>query len=760
MDGPDDTVAVAAAPLAGRIATADAFEDRIEVRDIRGTLVRAVTRADIQALVPWMSLDGGPDGPSGLTFSSTGRLLFILVHDDTIPGDGLGSDAVLRLDVSTGGLTLFSRRDLFDRGDIPPRLCAAHVRGVLYVGTGSGTVLAYSATANALNGTPAATWSIPGGGVVHGLCVDRDNGAANAVYVATATGVYRANMPGSVASAPVFTQIVSAPGGDIRAIAWGDHFGGAAQRGLYILSGDTGVGSKIEFINAASAQGAGLVAPAPYLTTPDTWNDLTFCADGSLLAAADEDAVRITDSADTRLDFDSFVADEFAQVTGFCRGLISPDGEPAGWVIDGDVIPAWNRFHPATPDGAAWTVLTLLMHDYLHNDPAAQSQVRSVLIRYAGLHPDGIKPVRSADGIFKHWLDPLTGNTKATWTDEYATLSTMKIVVAAARAMQFYPDDAGIVRAASRIIFRTRNWEAYLRTGTLQNPGDDALAFTGMASGGPTNSWSLPFHEGIIFAEQAGVYGGDLAKASATRWFSRSGKPTATWVNGQTITSGASGVFQPAFLSMYPALLSAPFRADLTTGGWRAQVENVRWAHCAWTDDNTARYSTVFSAGDNGNGYNADSLSGHPGDQTTFTSLMALSAYGDTAEAVGAYAAYRKGARQTFKLGYSILYRRPVQTTVTTVPNTAGLPDVALGALGLAELLQPGAVDAVLARPYPTIEMCPADMNADGVINEEDLHRLAAAPTDINGDGLANAGDVACLMNWLRRHEPGSMSGR
>jgi hypothetical protein len=389
------------------------------------------------------------------------------------------------------------------------------------------------------------------------------------------------------------------------------------------------------------------------------------------------------------------------------------------------------------------------MNDHLGGDAQAQADIRSVLTRYAGLAPDGIRPVRSLDGIYKHWLDPLTGNTEGTWPDEYATLSTMKIVAGAARAMSYYPDDPVIARAASRIIFRTRNWDAYLQAGT------DALAFKGAPGGGPDPfSFARPFHEGIIFVDEAAAYGGALADSSAVRWFTRSLWPTATFLTGRPITSTASGLFESAFISMYPALLSVAYRADTSPGGWRTQVQNVRWSNAAWTDDNGPRYYTVFSAGTNPNGYNADSLTNHPADMTTFTSLLAMSAFGETAEAVGGYAAYRKGARQAWKTGASLLYRRSnAAATLTYNPNAAGLPDVTLGGLGLAELIEPGSIDAVLARPYPTTEMCPTDLNADGLINVEDVYRHMAAPSDLNGDGNTGTPDVACLLAWVRRHE-------
>ena len=387
------------------------------------------------------------------------------------------------------------------------------------------------------------------------------------------------------------------------------------------------------------------------------------------------------------------------------------------------------------------------MNEQINHDAAAEQDVSRILVRYAGLSPDGIRPVRNADGIFKHWLDPTNGNTKSGWPDEYATLSTMPIVAAAARAMNRYPDNPTIVRAAG-IIFLT-NWDAYLQAVT------DATAFKGLAGGGPdTTSWGqgLSTRE-FVFAEQCGAYGTAFSQTIEAAWFNRPLWHMASYIAGRPITVGSQNVFQPAFISLYPALLSAPYRADMTATGWRTQVDNVRWSNAAFTDDNATRYYAVMSAGTvyASGGYNADTLTNHPGNVSTFTSLLGCH-FGDPAEAVGAYAAYRKGARQTFKSGASILYRRPYDSG-TFVPNSAGLPDVGLGGLGLAEIAQPGAIEQVLAHPYPTAEMCPQDVDGDGRITIDDLYAATASPTDLNGDGVVDAKDIACLERWLRRSE-------
>lgn len=743
-EGPDDTAAVAAASFAGFRATADTFEDRVEVRDVRGVLVRSISRAEFAALLPWMSLDGGPDGPGAIAMSATGRMLFVAVHDDTVAGDAMPSDAVVRMDVSTGALSIFARLELFNSGATFPHLALAHNKGRLFIGDSTGVIRVWSAGGNTTAGFSIGNWALPGATTIRGITIDRD---ALVIFAASGTDVYRATIPTSAGTQPTWTQIAS--GADIRALAWAEHYGGASNAGLYILSGTGPSTSKIEFINATAAQGGSVATPSFYLAGSVVWHDLSAASDGTLLIGADEDAVKIVDSTDTRLGLDAWMADEIAQVTAFSKGLIDPDGEPEGWVIDADVIPAWSRFHPATPDGAAWVVFMLITNDRLNSDASALPLARSILTRHAGLAADGIKPVRSADGITKHWIDPFTGNTEGTWPDEYATLSTMKIVAAAARAMSYWPDDPVIVRAASRIIFLTMNWDAYFQAGT------DALAYKGLAGGGPENSvWGNAFNEGIIFTEQASVYGGATADEVAARWFERALWPVAATVTSRPITSAGNGQFQSAFLSIYPALLSAPFRAD---PAWREQIENIHWSNAAWTDDSGPRFYTVFSAGTSPAGYNADSLSNHPANIATFTSLMGLAAFGEESVAAGAYHAYRKGARQTFKTGASILYRRS-DTDRNYLPNSAGLPDVVLGALGLAELIQPGVVDDLLAGPYPETEMCPQDVDADGEIDIDDLHRAESAPGDLNGDAAISQRDRDCMKAWLRRNENGDVS--
>ncbi len=757
-DGPDDCIAVAAPAFSGRRAVADSFEDSVEIRDVDGALLRTITRDEIQALAPWMTLTGSQDGPCALAWTDSGRQLYIAVFDANTAGDGQPSDVILRYDVFDNALIRFARLELSANENAFPHLALAHFKARLYIGADSGLITCLNALSNSTSGSVRWTGSLPGGTPIHGLAIDR---IGKWLYCANGASIYRTDTSLNSLSA----TLVGAMTG-IRGLAYSTHFGPIGQDGLYALRDDGASGSIISYIPAAQGIGQSAFAPSTYTTSADLWHDIAATADGALLAGADEDAALITDSGDTRLDFDAWIEDEFAQVVDFGKGLISPDGEPQGWVIDADVIPAWNRFHPATPDGAAWVVFLLIMNDHLYADPQAQGLVRDILERYAGLMPDGIGASRSADGFFRHWIDPLTGQTKPGWPTELATYSTMKLVAAADRAAAYYPNDPDIQAAAREIICGVSNWDAYIQT-----TGNRAVYLIANAGGGPSvTATNSPFTEGVLFVEQAATFGGPDSISALVKWTTRALLPSATWVPNRPVTGQSTGSFLPCFITIYSELLQPTFRADAT---WQAHTENVWISHCSWTDDNAPEFFTIFSAGTTEGqwgGYNADSLSNHPGNLTTFTSLMGFCAQGGSAgrdRAVAAYEGYRNGARETFKGGASILYRRSAIDPPYN-PDSAGLPDVAHGALGLAELIEPGSIDTVLAIPYdadicaPPPPACPGDISGDGATNSIDFNILASffgegpgAPFthgDITGDGFVNAldfnvlaGDFGCV---------------
>ncbi|MGH7242894.1 MAG: hypothetical protein ACREJD_05695 [Phycisphaerales bacterium] len=718
--------AVAGSSLSGYEAAADSFSDSIEIRDTRGTLLASLSRARMTALVPWMALDATADGPVSLALSETGRLLFIALHTTSGSPDANPADAILRYDTQTDTLTLFARVNLAPADVTFTHIGLTHFKGRLYVAS-AGTIRCYSAGRSNLTGTLAFSTTITGSFTPSGLVIDRTQ---NAILGAWNGQIWRSVIN---SNSLTFTSLGSL--GNVRDLAFSDHYGGAANAGLYALS-SSAASSGTFFIALAQARATQTFAPVLYSGPAGPMNSIAALGDGTLLGAGGAGAIKTRDSSDTRLSFENWLTDEIAQVVFFGKSLVSPDGEPPGWVIDADVDPTINRFHPASPDAAAWTVFLCLMSDQLSGTSNNLPVVRNVLTRYAGLAPDGIKPDRSADGIFQHWIDPATGQVE--WTDGYATLSTMKIVHAAAKAAMFYPGDPQVRTAAKAIIGGVKNWDSYL----IANSG--ILFFLGNAGGGPnTSSISGCYNEGIVFVNAAATYGGANSQLARSKWLNRDLWQTGTFITGYPITSDGANTFQAAFTNLYAALLVDGYRGS---PAWQTQIRNLRLSNYGWTDDNAPRWNTVFSAGTTPDGYNADNLTDHSNNIATFTSLEAFAA-GDGSgvthvpAATGAYHAYRIGARELFKGGASILYRRS-NTQLSWNPNSAGMPDVALGALGLAELVQPGAVQSVLAGPLLNLNSCSADLNNDGLVDDSDFVLFVAKYNDLITPGAYRAGDL------------------
>jgi hypothetical protein len=762
-----DAACVASAALGGLSAVASATNDTIEVRDAEQNLLRTVTRDQLAAASGY-ALDADADGPCGLALSDSGRLLFIAVTNVADTAPPTPSAILLRLDVDTGSLSQFA--PLAAPSAPRPRIALTHFKGRLYVGTTGGVAVFNAGMNQAQSLTPLFTAPFVSGQATLGLAIDRVQGH---LYACTATQISRATIgPTSLPFTSVGTR------SNLRSLAFSDHYGGLLNTGLYALESTAAPQSTLWHIPLNQARGIAPFSPSSYLSSPDLRNDLAATADGKLMLGADAGANTMTDTADARLSFRAWARDEFDQVVRFGRGLISPDGQPAGWVIDADTQVGTPRFHPATPDAACWTILLLLAHDEVlrqnagPGDPTALPTVRTILQRYAGQASDGIRPLRSADGIYWHWINPATGGD-AGWGDGFATLSTMKIVLAATRAAAYYPGDAGVQSAAREIVCNVRNWDSYFGTSAAH-----PLYFLGLASGGAiTSSASTPYNEGIIFADLAAAHGGPNASAAKTRWFDRGASPAAAIVTGRLVTGDSPGVFQSAFTSLYPMLTLGDYRADPL---WQGQIANLRASNAAWTDDYGPQYSTVFSAGttrSDWGGYHADSLTSHPGDVTTFPSLLAFAAgtgapnSARVPEAIAAYNAYRRGARQTFSTGASILYRRS-NVDRFYQPDSAGLPDVALGALGLAEMLSPGLVDRVLVSPAISCAPCVADTDdgrgtgtPDGGVTIDDLlfYLLIFESGDLRADvddgsatGTRDGGlTIDDLLYFLVRFESG-----
>lgn len=687
---------VGAAALGGLWCTSDGRS--VDVRDIRQSVRRSLTLSDFATVIP--GLDTGTSAIGGVAMSDSGRLMFVAVQrparSDTLTSR---SDEIVRVDTETGTMSRFATFAFSNSSATYPSYPMVHTGGKLYLG-GLAGLLVYNAGKNDATGVFNTGVSF-GGSAAWSMAFDR---VGAFLFVSLRDGRLL-----RFSTANLSATSMGSIGINVTGLAFCDHY--STSGGLFLGGAD----GQVRLVPASVARGASLTI-SNYTTLPVAAMSTTTLAagcDGSLLAGRAGSVYRMSDAADPRLGFDAWVADEIRQQVVFGKSLISPQGEPAGWVIDGNVTPGGTLFHPATPDGAAWVVLQLIASDELFADPEALPLVRLILKRYAG-QLAGPVPSRTADGIFRHWIDPFTGGAKPGWDPEFALMSTMKIVVAASRAAEHFSQDPEIVSAARSICCSVRGYDSYL------NPSSKAMYLKGLIGGGPDfSTGSTPFHEGILFVDQAAFYGGASSRSVYDAWLNRGLWPYASNITGRTVTSNSYG-FEATFVSAYPMLLVDRFRNDPS---WQSHIANLSSSASAWTDDRvpSPRWFTVFSAGTTKpewGGYNADSIGNSPGDVTTLTALCALAGRADglgVREASAAYQAYRTGVREAFRGGSSILYR------VSNVdpawrPGDAGLPDVAMGALGLAEILSPGFVQRVLITGLPVCGSCRADVGKQGGI--------------------------------------------
>lgn len=533
VSGDAETVAVAAG-LEGCYATADARQNQVEIRDIDANLRRTITRDDIAAVLPGFGLPGDTHGIAGLTFSNSCRLLFILVHDDTLPEIQAGQVAILRYDTWDDVLNAFASLDLSNRESSQPSLDAVHSAGRLYVGTVDHDIAVYQAGANDTIGVLLGRQALPSGsGAVRDLAIHRHNDATN-LYVMTSTALFRAPL----GELPwTFTAVGTFASSDVQRMTYTSHYGAPGQEGLYVIASAS---DQVWYISEAQALGLAPFAPVPYATVSGA-KDIVATADGGLLLAAGQETIFFRDDADPRLGFWPFVTDEFRQAVHFAKALISPDGEPPGWVIDANVPLGNRRFHPASPDAAAWVVLMLLMSDCIDGDLASQALVRTILNRYAGMAEDGIYPERTADGMYRHWYEPSNGTAKEGWDPEWAIFSTMKIVLAAARAKHYYPNDPMIQEAASRIVDSIQDWSNY-----LTEPPGCQVYFGGLENGGPAGSTTSPFNEAILFVDQVQHFDSSAKGMTCFKaWLDRPRWLAGAFVEGRPLTGSAVSPLLP-----------------------------------------------------------------------------------------------------------------------------------------------------------------------------------------------------------------------
>jgi hypothetical protein len=644
---------VAAAQYAGHYVVADSD---IEITAIDESIIDTITASEIAALLPGA-------GINAIAFTSSGRQMFISAN-------GTSSDSVLAYNAGTGQLRNFVTGLNLSSG--VEKLGIAHFKGELFVGSATGEIRRYAADLNDATGSYNGSISLTGGDAgqpVRGIAADiRDK----MLYVASPNNLYSLNPTNSV-----LTQIAAIS--NVVDITYGRTYGANGQGGLLILQ-DNGNERILHLISNANLQAGGSVTPEPYYETGNIIPAIAATACGRLLTAGTTPGI-LSDSNDSRMDFMTWVADEFDQNVRFAKVLCWQDaGDLTGMVNNTVKKSGSNRGETASPDAAYWVVNQLIMSDEVNGDPEAQPLVREIIKRYAQLEVN-------SDGQWYHWYDMDTGARKAN-SPTTSCYSTMKGVHMAIRAKEYYPNDSEIITAANTIIGRLRNQRDYSRDfGRYASPADNlGPVIAGHEPG--------PYQEIHLFGELMAATEPMAENNYLQYWRYRDNHTYNYELPDEPIIKTAMA----GFWRMYDQATIQFCRDD---AAWKQEFRNFYALFAGWTDDNAPEHLTAFSAGNTPSGYSSDKYTVHPGTVNSFGTVIGFGLHGNTVPVVGAYFAYRDGRRQL--MGGSASYAAPDLLTRISYEDpswvTTGLSptDHQYAGYALGEILSPGSIDRAIA---------------------------------------------------------------
>ncbi len=685
---------VAAARYAGLYALGDRASNSIAIYNIEQQKIAEINEQQISALLAEGSnIQGENYGPASLAFSASGRLLFIAVN---VEGDGSSgnTDAVLQFNSGTKTLTRFIENVSLSSSASAGNLGMLHHQGELWLGTGGGQVLRFQAQGNDSVGQLLNSYNLaanPSSEIVGSITVDS---MANTAYIGTATQLYRLNFVNQEITAIATVE-------QLKSVTYGRNFGGAEQGGLYLLSENANGIAQLSFVDNSSLK-QNIIDNSALL--PSLYSELTqgsaiaATADGKILVAG-ETSTLLNDITDTRMSYSQWLRNEYDQYITFIRSACWPEGVREGWVSGTEPKPDQGRYRAYSTGASGWAAL-MLMTDEAMFGQSAEAEVQAIITRFAGLHPDGIGPEVTTDGLYYGDYYPDTG-LKYGYPSIY---STAKMVNAAIYARKFYPNNAIMVTAANKIIGMQKNYADYLRdyakvelTGGMYGPeAENTLQNT------------PPYQESYLFSELAAAQDPMAVNAYEDWWKHHQNHDSKNdyLTNEPVIKWNIS-----SFVEQYGHIV---FKDRRENADWRANFNNLYAHYGAWTDDNNPDYLTVFSAGaTETQGYNADKINHHPNTITHFPGVLGFGMYGNSAPMVAGYFAYRDGARQKMKgkdgvfgpnvtIGAEILTRYSNENPSWEL-NRLAIPDMVFGLYGLVEQLtddegNKGIIDRLIAR--------------------------------------------------------------
>ncbi len=671
---------VAVSQVAGHYAVADRESDRVEIRDISGTLIAEVTSSDILAAAGDLDLSG-VYGPCSMAFTPSGRLLYLGVCSATGSGD---KDAILLYNLNLDSLTVFDRLVIDVSMTEPVNYGMAHYQTSLFVGTEE-NLYRYAAGRNDTGSEPSET--VETGSAVTGLAVDMaertgTNWTAK-LYVSTPSDLYRVDP--SVALS-LSSSIASST--NIKGLTFGRTYGGPNTAGLYILRSD-GSSRLLELVPTAALRAGGSVTPVSYAELGSDLSDIAATACGRILLATASPQI-LSDASDARLDFMAWVQDEFDNYADAVKTLNWPDGlVPEGFNVQ-RLVPAGTALSKLIDvDTSGWAMYCMLAASLVNEDTEVEEMIVKMLKRNAGAYPDGLGGVKTVDGVLYDTYDS-SGNLTATDGTLY---TMMKLLPAAYRAKDVFPANAEI--AAYQDYFRSimkRSSDSMRADMRLTWRADDH---------GPLDQNNVANNETWIMADIAAAQDPICSQSYEQYLYDVNDithPSTGDYLTNELVLADSHS----AFIGMGGSMILQHHR-DLP--GWETQNKNYYATSIAVGDELGAPYVTAFSAGHSpwSGGYNADGPTDHPGDVIHFPAVCGLGQYGWSSPVVGAYLAYRDGLRQ--EMQSSANYSNPQMLTrwsmqdPTYVMTGVGIADFWFGMIGLGEVLHPGLTD-YLADDY------------------------------------------------------------
>ncbi len=676
---------VATAQVSGSYAVADGANNEIELRDIREQLLHTITASDIQTALTSENISSNHNICS-IALTPSGRQVFI-----GICVDGSNDDVILAFNTNTEVLSVFDLLTIDSSASSDNNYAMAHFKGQLFVGTDNG-LFHYDASKNSVadnnDDQPLTSPLIPvDSSTITGLAVDMVD---QKLYLSTTNNLYRIDLTSTLSLENI------ASGSNIKAITFARTYGGDTTGGLYLLENDNAFAS-LSFVDNSSLRAGGSVTLNHYTDFDNDLSDIAATAEGRILLATDVPQM-MSDSTDTRMDFDTWLADELAQYVNSIKSLVGsgviPGTNPLvpeGFLTRKIVAATENPNDTPIADNVGWALYLLMAADQVNPDADIETIMDLLIQRHAGLHSDTLGGVKTVDGHFmRNYVAEGFPNETNPQPQVYIS---MKFLPAVYKAAELYPDNANF-----------QAYKEYLRQ-TFKRGSDTIRAEQRI-------TWEVDEHGPVLnnnkMTNETWIYG-DLAAAQdplatkdyAQYVYSRKNMNYNEWLIGEPVILPSHS----AFIIMGGSMI---LRHHFEDADWSEQNKNYYGVTMAAGDDLGAPYYAAFSAGNNpyatGSSYYNDGPSDHPGDMIHFPAVLGLGQLGWTAPVVGGYMAYRDGLRQEILNGsaganFSMLTRWTANNPSYVMPSV-GIADFWYGAMGIMETIQPGIMDLLRDEFY------------------------------------------------------------